>query len=49
MRAVSRERKSVFGNSILTCSSTDQLQSSGEGRLDHLAGINAPFRFAQVE
>lgn len=41
--------KASSRNSILTCGGTDQLKSSGEGRLDHLARINAPFRFAQVE
>lgn len=41
--------KASSRNSILTCGGTDQLKSSGEGRLDHLTCINAPLCFAQVE
>ena len=44
------DREKAFSrNSILTCGGTDQFESSGEGRLDHLARINAPLCFAQVE
>jgi len=43
------EKKNVFMNSILTCGGTNQLESSGKGRLNHLARINTPFCFAQVE
>jgi len=35
--------------SILTCCGANQLESSCEGRFDHLTSIDAPFSFAQVE
>ena len=36
-------------NNVLTCGGANQLKSSGKGRFDHLACINAPLRFSQVE
>jgi len=39
----------LSGNSTLTRGSANQLKSSGKGGFNHLARVNAPFCFAQVE
>jgi hypothetical protein len=46
---VRRTKFSKQKKSALTCCGTNQMKPSSKGRFDHLASVNTPFRFAQVE